>query len=66
METDEARGEIRGTAQTMGLMTGILRDLAISRDGRQLAVSELEGSLNLTRLTLAPGGSVPPGPEERS
>lgn len=45
-------------------MTGILRDLAISRDGEQLAISELEGSLNLTRLPLAPGGGAPAGSEE--
>jgi Tol biopolymer transport system component len=45
-------------------MTGILRDLAISRDGRRLALSEIEGSMNLTQLPLAPGGGGPGGPEE--
>ena len=61
---DEGTGELRGAAQTIGLMTGILRDLAISRDGRQVAATELEGALNLTRLPLMPGGGAPGGPEE--
>ncbi|MGH9368184.1 MAG: protein kinase domain-containing protein [Thermoanaerobaculia bacterium] len=60
----DASGRVRGTPRTIGLMTGILRDLAVSRDGRQLAVSELDGSLNLTRLPLSAGGGAPAGPEE--
>ncbi len=50
-------------AVTLGLMTGILRDLAVTRDGLRLAFSELEGALNLTRLRLRPGGSGPPEEE---
>jgi Tol biopolymer transport system component len=45
-------------------MTGILRDLSISRDGQQFAVAQLEASQNLTRLPLTPDGSSPTGPEE--
>ncbi len=63
IEVDEGTAQVRGAPHTVGLMTGILRDLAVSFDGRRLAVSELEGSLNLTRLPLAPGGA-PAGPEE--
>jgi Tol biopolymer transport system component len=62
-EVDEATGRLRGRPRTVGLMTGILRDLAISRDGRRLALSEVEGSMNLTQLPLAPGGGGPGGPE---
>ncbi len=61
---DEPSGKVGGSAHTVSLVTGILRDLAISRDGKRLAVSELEGSLNLTRLPLTPGGGAPGGPEE--
>ena len=64
VEVDEKTGQQRGKPITIGLMTGILRDLAVSRDGRKLAVSQLEGSLNLTRLPVAPGGGAPAGPEE--
>jgi Tol biopolymer transport system component len=64
VETDESKGELRGKPQTMALMTGILRDLAISRDAQQLALSEMQGSLNLTRLPLTVEGGSPEGPEE--
>jgi Tol biopolymer transport system component len=64
VEIDETKGELRGRPQTLALMTGVLRDLAISRDGRQLAVSELEGSINLTRLPLTAEGGSAAGPEE--
>ena len=64
VEMDESKGELRGTPQTLALMTGILRDLAISRDSQQLALSELEGSMNLTRLPLTAEGGSPAGPEE--
>ncbi len=57
-------GNLRGEPHTVALMTGILRDLAISRDGQRFAASELEGSLNLTRLPLTAGGGAPAGPEE--
>ncbi len=64
VEVDEKTAHQRGKPITIGLMTAILRDLAVSHDGRKLAVSQLEGSLNLTRLPLAPGGGAPAGPEE--
>ncbi|HSD71939.1 MAG TPA: hypothetical protein VLE54_04065, partial [Thermoanaerobaculia bacterium] len=64
VEVDEKTAQQRGKPITIGLMTAILRDLAVSHDGRKLAVSQLEGSLNLTRLPLAPGGGAPAGPEE--
>ena len=64
VEIDDESGRLRGEPQTVGLMTGILRDLAVSRDGRKLVASELEGSLNLTRLPLTSDGGRPSGPEE--
>jgi len=48
----------------VGLITGILRDLAIARDGHQILVAERRESMNLTRLPLAPAGGAPAGPEE--
>ena len=64
VEIDQNSGTVRASPGTLGLVTGILRHLAISGDGRDLAVSELEGSLNLTRLPLSVGGETPAGPEE--
>jgi Tol biopolymer transport system component len=64
VDVDQATGRARGDPRTIGLMTGILRDLAVSNDGRRLALSEIEGSMNLTQLLLAPGGGAPAGPEE--
>jgi Tol biopolymer transport system component len=64
VEIDEARGALVGSPQTLGLVTGVLRDLAVSRDAQQFAVSQLEGSLNLTRLPLTPAGDAPAGREE--
>src|SRR5213593_2047210 len=64
VEMDESKGELRGKPQTLALMTGILRELAISRDGQEFAVSELEGSMNLTRFPLTGDGGSPAGPEE--
>jgi Tol biopolymer transport system component/tRNA A-37 threonylcarbamoyl transferase component Bud32 len=61
---DAASGEPRGKPQTVGMLTGILTDMALGRDGRQMAVSELEGSMNLTRLPLDASGAKPAGPEE--
>jgi eukaryotic-like serine/threonine-protein kinase len=61
---DEATGTATGKPQAVALMTGILRDTAILGDGRQIAIAELEGSLNLTRLPMKPDGSAPSGPEE--
>ncbi len=59
-----ADGSLLDTPETMGVMTGILRDLAISADGRSLTASEMEGSMNLTLLPLQPGGGTPAGPED--
>ncbi len=59
-----ADGDLLGPPETLGVMTGILRDMSLSSDGRSLAVSEMEGSMNLTLLPLQPGGSAPAGPEE--
>ena len=64
VEMDEASGSVQGEPRTVGLMTGILRDLAVSRDGTKLVASEFEGSLNLTRLPLSADGGSPAGPEE--
>ncbi|MCI0354268.1 MAG: protein kinase [Acidobacteria bacterium] len=60
----DAEGSLLGPPETIGVMTGILRDLAISADGRSLTVSEMEGSMNLTLLPLQPGGGAPAGPED--
>src|SRR5262249_52949667 len=43
---DEQTGNIIDQPRTVGLMTGILRDLTVSRDGQQLALTEAEGSMN--------------------
>jgi Tol biopolymer transport system component len=64
VEIDDRKGEVRGKPHTIALMTGILRDLALSHDGRSLAVSEMQGSMNLTRLPLAAGGGSAAGAEE--
>jgi eukaryotic-like serine/threonine-protein kinase len=61
---DERTGEIAGEPHTLGLMTGTLRDLAISRDGERLALTEDELSFNLTRLPLTVAGNAPAGAEE--
>ncbi len=63
IDIDQESGETRGEPRAFGLMTGFLRDLEVSRDGRQLAAAELEGSLNLTLLPLTPEGASPAGPE---
>jgi eukaryotic-like serine/threonine-protein kinase len=63
-EIDPDRGVVRGVPRTISLMTASLRDLAVSRDGLQIAVAEESGSRNLTRLPLSPGGGTPAGPEE--
>jgi eukaryotic-like serine/threonine-protein kinase len=60
---DPATGNLKGPPRTMGLMIGSLRDLALTRDGRHLAVSGLEGAMNLTLLPLSPDGGSPAGPE---
>jgi Tol biopolymer transport system component/serine/threonine protein kinase len=61
---DERTGNITGQPSTVGLMTGILRDLVVSHNGQELAVTEIEGSMNLSRLPLTADGSAPAGAEE--
>ncbi|HSA92197.1 MAG TPA: protein kinase [Terriglobales bacterium] len=61
---DAASGEAGGEPQSVGMLTGVLTDLTLARDGQQIAVSELEGSMNLTRLPLDAGGAKPAGAEE--
>jgi Tol biopolymer transport system component len=48
----------------IALVTGLLRGLAVSSDGQRVLASDLQQSLNLTRLPLAAGGGGPAGPEE--
>jgi Tol biopolymer transport system component len=48
----------------VGVSTGSLHDLAIATDGKHLLASGIEESLNLTRVSLAPGGGDVAGPEE--
>ncbi len=60
-----AAGELmRKEPVTVSLMTAELMQLAVSSDGRRIAVPEREASRNLVRLPLAPGGGAPSGPEE--
>jgi Tol biopolymer transport system component/tRNA A-37 threonylcarbamoyl transferase component Bud32 len=61
---DERTGNITGQTSTIGLMTGVLKDLAVSHKSQQLALTETEGSMNLSRLPLAVGGGAPAGAEE--
>jgi Tol biopolymer transport system component len=61
---DERTGDITDQPRTAGLMTGILGDLAVSHDGQQLALTELEGARNLTRLPLTMDGGAPAGAEQ--
>jgi Tol biopolymer transport system component len=67
LDTAEIRtrqGNLSAAPSPIGLTTGLLRDLAISADGRYVLASEVQESLNLTRLPLATGGGGPSGPEE--
>ena len=57
-------GALSATPSPVALVTGVLHDLAIASDGRRVLASELQESLNLTRLPLAPDGGSPAGPEE--
>ena len=58
------RGALSAAPSPVGLVTGLLQDLAVSSDGRRVLASEVQESLNLTRLPLAPDGGGPAGPEE--
>ncbi len=64
VEVDEETGRTAGEAHTVSVTTGLLRDVSIAEDGKNIALSELEGSMNLTRLPLKADGSGPAGPEE--
>jgi Tol biopolymer transport system component len=64
VNVDETKGALIGEPRTLSWMTGILRNLDVSKDGRRLVVSELEGSMNLTLLPLGPGDGSRSGPEE--
>jgi Tol biopolymer transport system component len=59
---DESAGAMVGSPRAISLVTGLVTDLAASRDGR-LAISERDASLNLARLPLTPDGGAPAGPE---
>jgi len=65
VSVDDETGQVKYKPNTLGLMTGILRDLAVGPNGQQIVVSEVEESLNLYRLPLTPGGGAPAGAEER-
>jgi Tol biopolymer transport system component len=65
VEFDESNGRILGAPHSLGVVTGVLRDLAMNRNSQELVVTEQQESLNLTRLPLVPGGSGPAGPEEQ-
>jgi Tol biopolymer transport system component len=58
------QGTLSATPSPVGLVTGVLRDIAVSSDGRKVLASEVQESLNLTRLPLTPGGGGPAGSEE--
>jgi len=61
---DEGTGTFRGEPQNVGLMTGLLLDAAVNRDGNTLVVSERLESLNLTRVALSADGGSTQGEEE--
>jgi eukaryotic-like serine/threonine-protein kinase len=65
IEIDESSGRLLAPPKNLGVMTGVLGDLAISRNGRELVATEKQESLNLTRLPLVAGGGAPAGPEEQ-
>jgi eukaryotic-like serine/threonine-protein kinase len=60
---DAGSGRIEGGARTLGVLTGILRDPAVSRDGTRIAAGELEEALNLTLLPLTADGGAAGGEE---
>jgi Tol biopolymer transport system component len=61
---DQGTGRLKDEPRMLSAMIGRLRDLAISPDGERMAVTEVEGSFNLTRLPLTEAGDAPAGPEE--
>jgi serine/threonine protein kinase/Tol biopolymer transport system component len=60
---DPESGTVLGQEATLAVLTGLLRDLAVSADGHRFAVAEVEGSMNLTLLPLTADGTRPAGPE---
>jgi len=64
VQIDDSAGKLKGSPKSTGLMTAVLRDLAISRDGHHVATTEMENSINLARLPLNVTGDAPAGPEE--
>jgi len=64
VEIVETDGKLKGEPKSVGLVTATLSDLAMSGDGRHVAATEMENSLNLTRLPLNASGDAPSGPEE--
>jgi Tol biopolymer transport system component len=64
VEIDESSGKLKGDPISAGLVTAILRELAISADARHVAATEFESSRNLTRLPLNASGDAPAGLEE--
>jgi Tol biopolymer transport system component len=63
-DIDATTGTLSATFAPFDLVTGLFQDLAVSPDGRRVLASELQASIVLTRLPLAPGGGGPAGPEE--
>jgi Tol biopolymer transport system component len=61
---DESTGSITAQPSAISLMTGFLRDLAVSDNGQHLAFTEVEGSMNLTRLPLTTDGRAQAGVEQ--
>jgi Tol biopolymer transport system component len=61
---DEVRGKLAGRPTPLTIMMGNLREPAVASDGLHIAISEVEGSMNLTRLPLNAEGSAPSGSEE--
>ena len=64
VEINDSAGKLKSNPNSAGLVTNLLRDLAISRDGHHVAATEVVSALNLTRLPLNPSGDAPAGPEE--
>jgi Tol biopolymer transport system component/DNA-binding winged helix-turn-helix (wHTH) protein len=64
VEIVERDGKLKGEPKSVGLVTATLSELAMSGDGRHVAATEMENSLNLTRLPLNASGNAPAGPEE--
>lgn len=62
---DESTGKTIGSAEGLGVMTGVLRDFALSHDSKYLVVTERLESLNLSSLPLVPGGGSPGGTEQQ-